>query len=287
MDTLPFTENTAVVAFMLSVYASIFCGGVAVNIRLWKRLQRAPPDWRACAERLIARASPPRDALPILGTWILVTLAGTMAAQHWWGSARPLPAAATRWMLLYNVLTQSLVVLLALRMALRRGSPEAAFGYRPGSLRLQVSQGALAYLAAMPFFFAASLVWMTGLRQLGVPLEPQTSVEMFVMLDSGWSRAGFLLLAVAGAPLCEELVFRGLAFPFAVKHFGLWPAAIAVSAVFALIHTHVPTLVPLFCLGMAFAVSYTVTGSLAVPVIVHAIFNAVNLLCLLVGDWLA
>ena len=84
-------------------------------------------------------------------------------------------------------------------------------------------------------------------------------------------------MGVALAPVAEELFFRGLALPLLARRIGVAPAVAAVSGVFALLHFHVPSLAPLFVIGSAFSVAYLATGSLAVPIAMHAVFNAVNL----------
>jgi membrane protease YdiL (CAAX protease family) len=48
-----------------------------------------------------------------------------------------------------------------------------------------------------------------------------------------------------------------------------------VSAIFALSHAHLPSLVPLFALAIGLALAYELTGSLLVPIGMHALFNAV------------
>ena len=94
----------------------------------------------------------------------------------------------------------------------------------------------------------------------------------------GWWRAGGgFLLAVVGAPISEELVFRGIALPLAAKHLGPVPAVFAISLVFSLIHLNAASTLPLFVLAIGLSIAYIYTQSIAVPIIMHACFNAVNL----------
>jgi membrane protease YdiL (CAAX protease family) len=55
----------------------------------------------------------------------------------------------------------------------------------------------------------------------------------------------------------------------------------AVSAAFAVTHLHVPSLGPLFALAVGLGLSYELTGSLLVPITMHALFNATNVAVLL------
>jgi membrane protease YdiL (CAAX protease family) len=51
-----------------------------------------------------------------------------------------------------------------------------------------------------------------------------------------------------------------------------------VSLLFALVHHHVGSLVPLFVLALGLTTAYEATGCLLVPVFMHAIFNGLNIL---------
>lgn len=91
------------------------------------------------------------------------------------------------------------------------------------------------------------------------------------------------IAVVVGAPLGEELFFRGLVFPAVRARWGL-VAAIAVSgALFALVHFEVSVVLPFWGIGMLFAWSYHRSGSLWTPVIAHAIFNGVSFAATIAG----
>lgn len=79
-------------------------------------------------------------------------------------------------------------------------------------------------------------------------------------------------------------MFRGILFPFLVQRVGLKWGIVAVSALFAVIHLHVPSMLALFLLSAGLCVAYWRTGSLWVSIGMHAIFNGVTILLLkLVG----
>jgi membrane protease YdiL (CAAX protease family) len=62
------------------------------------------------------------------------------------------------------------------------------------------------------------------------------------------------------------------------------PAVFGTALLFASIHSAVwPTPVPLFVLGLALGVLASRTGSLVGPIVLHALFNAVTCVTLLVG----
>ncbi len=55
-------------------------------------------------------------------------------------------------------------------------------------------------------------------------------------------------------------------------------AIIVVSMLFALIHAHLPALVPLFIVAVGCNLAYIHSESLIVPITMHALFNGINLI---------
>ena len=76
--------------------------------------------------------------------------------------------------------------------------------------------------------------------------------------------------------MLKSFFFRGFAYPGLKQRWGTWPALVIVSAAFAAIHLHLPSLGPLFALAMGLGLSYEFTGSLLAPITLHALFNATN-----------
>jgi len=88
------------------------------------------------------------------------------------------------------------------------------------------------------------------------------------------------LLALVGAPVFEEFLFRGLLFNGLKSSFTFWPAALLSAALFAVVHP--PTsLVPVFLAGLATAWVFERTGNLLAPIGVHAIYNGVIVIVLM------
>jgi ABC-2 type transport system permease protein len=79
-------------------------------------------------------------------------------------------------------------------------------------------------------------------------------------------------LAILAAPLFEEFLFRGLIFKSLQRSTGPALAALASAALFALIHPPV-SVIPVFGLGIAAAVSFRRSGFLLAPVVAHAVYN--------------
>ncbi len=93
------------------------------------------------------------------------------------------------------------------------------------------------------------------------------------------------LSAVIGAPLVEELLFRGALFAaIAQSPFGRWGAVVITSALFGLAHAMTdgwPVVIVLFLMGITLSLLLLRFGSLWVTIACHASWNAVQALALL------
>ena len=91
-----------------------------------------------------------------------------------------------------------------------------------------------------------------------------------------------LIVALLVGPVCEEVFFRGLVFGALRRSFPFWAAALLSSAVFAASHgwgmgwgLAGPILyLQIYAGGLAAAYAYELTGTLAAPVALHALWNA-------------
>ena len=99
------------------------------------------------------------------------------------------------------------------------------------------------------------------------------------MLKIWSSRDNTLLLLFAiiiAAPVFEELLFRGFMFSgIQNSHLGTGAAIVISSAFWAMIHTQYGSfeLITIFILGIVLAVSRIASGSIYVPIILHASNN--------------
>lgn len=145
--------------------------------------------------------------------------------------------------------------------------------------------------------FAAADLWgvpigvltqVVALRLLYVPLEAiwpdtfsQARIEQRAReLYESAHGAGVLLLVivvVVGAPLVEELVYRGLLQGAALRATRRWPAVVAVAAFFAVIHFQPVEIPGLFVIGLVLGVAALHTGRLGMSVVTHVAFNATGL----------
>jgi membrane protease YdiL (CAAX protease family) len=86
------------------------------------------------------------------------------------------------------------------------------------------------------------------------------------------------LVVVVGAPLVEELVYRGLLQGSFAARISELPALLAAAAWFTIIHFRPVEYPGLFVAGLVFGVCAITTGRLGLAIVTHAAFNATGLL---------
>ena len=130
---------------------------------------------------------------------------------------------------------------------------------------------------------------------LGFDPPPQDLVKLFTDPKVDWQiKAKFAVLALVVAPILEEIIFRMGLFNLCRwigrqlkrETEGKFPlvAALVSGVVFAAVHLHAATFVPLWFLGVAFAGLYWKSGTIFSSMLCHFLFNLINFtLCLTVG----
>jgi uncharacterized protein len=96
-----------------------------------------------------------------------------------------------------------------------------------------------------------------------------------------------VVAAVVLAPVAEELLFRGLLHRSLRSRWRIVPATVVSSFLFAVVHVDVVlsqplALVGLTLVGAVLAVAYERTGSLLVPIVIHAVHNAITIIAVVV-----
>ncbi len=264
----------------------ILCTGLVIDLRLMRRFRREgfPPP--AYAELLLARHWHWMDAL-----WMTLVMSVFLGALLLVGQlAKPFmenlePAAMRIVVVVQNMVTQGLALGLVLYLQRRSGKTLAeSLGGPPAPLGTRLRQALTAYLAAMPFIAAAAFLSMLVALVSGTPAGPQPILAGFIDTTAPlWFKGWLVITAVAAAPLVEEVVFRGVFFPAIARHRGIPGGIVIGSMLFAMIHGHLPAVLPLFVVGATLSLAYLYTGSLVVPMFIHAIFNTVNLTTLMLS----
>jgi membrane protease YdiL (CAAX protease family) len=96
-----------------------------------------------------------------------------------------------------------------------------------------------------------------------------------------------IVAAVVLAPIAEELLFRGLLHRALRGRLSMVPATLISSVLFAVVHVDVAVsqplaLVGLTLVGVVLAIAYERTGSLIIPIVIHAVHNAVTIAAVVV-----
>lgn len=110
------------------------------------------------------------------------------------------------------------------------------------------------------------------------PVEADWLAHYAQNLPSTPGRLAVAIVAVVvAAPLAEELVFRGLVHRVFSRTWGPWPAIVASSLVFGLVHAEPWYLLGLIGIGCVLAFLWEATGSLTACCLAHAVHNGVSL----------
>lgn len=146
------------------------------------------------------------------------------------------------------------------------------FGWRPvRAFWPAVGWTVLLYVA----FIAFTAVFLLATGQE----EQQDTLAQDLGADSSTAAAiAVCVLVAVGAPIVEELLFRGFVFGSLRQSLPLWPAALITGVLFGFAHVFgspIAFILPLAFLGTGLCLLYHQTGSLYPPMAVHAINNSV------------
>lgn len=138
-----------------------------------------------------------------------------------------------------------------------------------------VPVGILTQLVLVPLvYLPLRAVWPDTFSQDRLEERTRDIVEV----AGGTSVVLLVLLVVVGAPLIEELVYRGLLQRSFAARISDPLALLAASAWFAVIHFRALELPGLFVAGLVFGICLLVTKRLGTAIVAHASFNATALL---------
>jgi len=154
-------------------------------------------------------------------------------------------------------------------------------GFSKISFPRALSTGIILLLAAYPFIALADTI---AQRFLGGGSSKQSIVELFNASQTINQRIMIIVFAVAIAPATEEFLFRFFLYGVLRRYFGRFLGLTANALLFAAVHTHLPSFVPLFVLGSCFTIAYEWSGSILVPMTMHALFNSLSLALLAFPD---
>ncbi len=213
--------------------------------------------------------------------WAVCWLAGNVLGGVVLGAAGQSAADGDLpvWATLVGALCLWIPVLVGLFEVSRRfgvGSPVYDYGlrFRPSDL-IGIPIGVLTQLVLLKLVY-----WPLESLWPGTFSAPQLEDSARTLYDSAEGVWLVVLVAVVvvGAPLVEELLYRGLLQGAFVRRVDEGLAVGLVAAWFALIHFRPVEYPGLFTIGLVLGICALVTGRLGMSIVAHCAFNATGLI---------
>jgi membrane protease YdiL (CAAX protease family) len=170
--------------------------------------------------------------------------------------------------------TLGLLVFLVAFLRLRGFNLGALAGLTKLGFGRVLSTGTILLFAGYPIIILADALTR---RLLGEGLSKQEIIQLFNASQTLPQRIIIIIMAVALAPVAEEFMFRFFLYGVLKRYFGRVVGLLVNASFFAAVHTHLPSFAPLFVLGCCFTIAYEWSGSILVPMTMHALFNAFTL----------
>ena len=136
----------------------------------------------------------------------------------------------------------------------------------------------ISYRAALKWFgFLIGFIALSDLitTLLGRPVVPDFMSAVYATADPVWM---IWLALIVAAPLFEETFFRGFLFKgFELSFMGPVGAVLVTAGLWALIHAQYDAygIATVFCLGLLLGTARVMSGSLLLPIGLHAVSNLV------------
>lgn len=156
------------------------------------------------------------------------------------------------------------------------------FGFGRKGSWFAIGIGLLAGMLVIPIAMEFMMIseWFMNHFNLH-PVAQQVVQEMQKPTMPMYQRSLLALLAIVGAPIVEESLFRGLMYP-TIKQAGYPKLAFwGTSLVFAATHLTAVTFLPLAFFSVVLILLYEATDNLLAPIAAHSMFNFANFLLLM------
>ena len=147
-----------------------------------------------------------------------------------------------------------------------------------GTLGLGAPAGGGATYVLSLLLMVPVLAVINGLAFIANPTDPFSDLRQFFDIARSPNPLVPALAIGLGAPLSEELLFRGLLLrPLAATRLGFWPTAVLVCLAWTALHWGYSAvgLAEVFAIGLFLSWVLWRTGSLRVPILCHALYNSV------------
>lgn len=203
-------------------------------------------------------------AIFFAGQLVAAAVVGTGAGSGW--GAERVPVTLMLWLLVSQMAMVALVVVAA---GLFGGRRQEVLQLRPMEHSPWLIGSAIIAMALLLGGLNAILYWLTN-NDVMADLRP----HLELIQSDAWPLAA--LAIGAGAPLMEELTFRGFLQSALAQRLGFWPAALITTAAWTLLHWgySVAGMIEVFAIGLYFSWLLWRTGSLWPALICHSFYNA-------------
>jgi uncharacterized protein len=131
-----------------------------------------------------------------------------------------------------------------------------------------------------------------GLALLVTYLYGERKTDLDFLIESSiYTRIATAFMALATAPLVEEVIYRGVLYPAIEKAAGIGVAIAAVSLLFAGVHVYqyrnnIAVIFVILLLSIVLTVSRARTGKMLPAFIIHLVFNGIQSILIVLGGFL-
>ncbi len=149
----------------------------------------------------------------------------------------------------------------------------------PLSLKEIFTQAFKVYTLSLPLIVALSTLWQWVLKLLvslglKVAIDSQVFVQLLLKGQIPWPWLWHMFFfACVVAPLTEEILFRGFLLRFLMDRMIFLKALLLSGFIFAALHNHLASFLPLWGLGILLGIAYRNSGNLMVSIVFHSLFN--------------
>jgi len=226
---------------------------------------KAPPEWTLLDMLLIVGIS-------VLATIALSAVLGIGLRVLGPGDARemirdyPVVASAVAGAAIYG----AFLLVTYFRVVRRTAAGWSGLGFRAPPLLPMV----LSPLLVLGQLIAVAITQQIVISIIGEFENPQIEA---LSAGQGFTWLNFILmLLLAGviAPVVEEVLFRGLLYRWLRFRLPLLMAVLLSAVIFAAAHVILPLMPVLFVVGVLLALAYEFSGSLWLPILLHAMQNS-------------
>jgi membrane protease YdiL (CAAX protease family) len=221
---------------------------------------------------------------PALGTWAVAWIGGSVIAAPLVMAAVGVSVGDELTIPQLSVVTSAgwVIMIVALVVAARRFGTgdmiaDYAVSFRPVDL-IGIPLGVATQFAIVPLLYVPLRgVWPDTFSDQRIEERARDLADR----AGGWSTVLLAIVVVIGAPIVEELVYRGMLQRSASKALGTGFGLVAVAGWFALVHLSPVEYPGLFLAGLIFGGCVVATGRIGPAIVTHAAFNAAGLVVVL------